>query len=36
MYSFEFNSKFLLLGPVDLSGLKFVQSRGYLIAARGL
>ncbi|MBE0357895.1 hypothetical protein PALI_a3209 [Pseudoalteromonas aliena SW19] len=25
-----------LLGPVDLSGLKFVQSRGDLIAARGL
>jgi len=25
-----------LLGPVDLSGLKFVQSRGHLIAARGL
>jgi hypothetical protein len=25
-----------VIGPVDLSGLKFVQSRGYLIAARGL
>ena len=24
------------LGPVGLSGLKFVQSRGNLIAARGL
>ncbi|MBE0359643.1 hypothetical protein PALI_a0931 [Pseudoalteromonas aliena SW19] len=25
-----------LLGSVDLCGLKFVQTRGYLIAARGL
>jgi len=24
------------LGSVDLCGLKFVQTRGYLIAARGL
>jgi len=27
---------FLILGSVDLCGLKFVQSRVYLIAARGL
>ena len=25
-----------LIGPVDLCGLKFVQTRGYLIAARDL
>ncbi len=28
--------RFIILGRVDLCGLKFVQSRGDLIAARGL
>jgi len=28
--------KLLTLGSVDLCGLKFVQTRGYLIAARDL
>ncbi|WP_259396307.1 NrtR DNA-binding winged helix domain-containing protein [Pseudoalteromonas sp. SR44-2] len=35
----DFRRKFQkmnLLGSVDLCGLKFVQTRGYLIAARGL
>ncbi|MBE0361138.1 hypothetical protein PALI_b0059 [Pseudoalteromonas aliena SW19] len=33
----ESNKKYFLpLGRVDLCGLKFVQSRGDLIAARGL